>query len=276
MKSIKEIIGLKIISIAEGTQVGTVKDLVLNPAGGLLDFFIIDKQTDSIGARTKAIAFKDIQGLGEFAITIPDQKVIQNIISNSQVLELIDQNVKVIGAKVLTIKGTIIGEVTEIYFDEETGKINKCVYEDKTKEQKEINAESIVTYGENLLIVNDGSRQNKSFGQEAVIEDKLPPQIQAQEVQEVQEVQEEQEIPAPPGITEAAATSDSAENSPNDGFNLFEQRQLQYFVGKKVVRNIKLDNGDILPIGQIITSDTIGKIKTRATLMEVTSHLEKG
>lgn len=59
------------------------------------------------------------------------------------------------------------------------------------------------------------------------------------------------------------------------GFNLFEQRQLQYFIGKKVEKDIVLDNAEVLRAGERITPDVVIHITTRSTLMEVTSHLQK-
>jgi len=59
------------------------------------------------------------------------------------------------------------------------------------------------------------------------------------------------------------------------GFNLFEQRQLEYFVGKRVEKDIILDNSDILRVGERITSENASHITTGSTLLEVTSHLQK-
>jgi len=62
---------------------------------------------------------------------------------------------------------------------------------------------------------------------------------------------------------------------PETSFNLFEQRQLQYFIGKKVEKDIVLDNAEVLRAGERITPDNVTHITTRSTLMEVTSHLQK-
>jgi len=127
MKPTKEIIGLRIISILDGTQVGLVKDLVLNPQAKSLDFVLVDQPTDIFGA--KFIPFADILGLGEFAMTIPHPGVIQDVAQNIDAQTLLKQDIRVIGTKVLTKKGQLIGEVTEILIDEETGKIAACVFE---------------------------------------------------------------------------------------------------------------------------------------------------
>ncbi|MDR3287907.1 MAG: PRC-barrel domain-containing protein [Peptococcaceae bacterium] len=319
MKSTKDILGLKLISIADGSQLSAVKELILNPAGGSLDFLVLDKPSDYYGA--KIVAFDDIQGLGEFAVTIADAKLIRDIADNESAANLLAKDVKVIGSKVLTVKGTIIGEVTEVYFNDETGKISKCDYETVAKEQKEIDAASVVTYGKELLIIKEG--QGAPSVKSAAEPAKNPPPVPekaalatpepapapvvsapvtpapaasapatpapAAPVAPAPAVQapaaptptpspavQAPVAPTPTAASTPAAQAPETEDKTKDGFNLFEQRQLMFFLGKKVTKDVKLDNGDVLPAGQLITSDTIGKIKSRPTLMEITSYLEKG
>ena len=249
MKATKEITGLRIISISDGMQVGQVKDFVLNPKSGSLEFFIIDKTADYFGA--KVIAFSDILGLGEFAVTIPGLQVIQDVAQNSAVQELLKQNVKVIGTKVLTKKGQLIGEVKEIFIDEETGKIAFCAFTDSSGETREVSADHIITYGKELLIIES-------------------------EPEEKMAVQKNEDISALSEVTQDPSSfTTEASGETETGFNLFEQRQLQYFVGKTVEKDITLDNGEILSAGEPMTEDVIRKITTRSTLMEITSYLNK-
>ncbi|MDQ7096034.1 PRC-barrel domain-containing protein [Desulfosporosinus sp. PR] len=263
MKPSKEIIGLRIISISDGTQIGVVKDFVLNPQGKTLDFVIVDQPTDYFGA--KIIAFADILGLGEFAITIPHPGVIQDVAQNVEAQKLLNLSTRVIGTKVLTKKGQLIGEVTEILIDEETGRIAKCIFEADGAGQ-EIEAEQVITLGKELLIVEgspalvrEETRQPESvdsdLSQTAAFESELESEPEPDSEPEEEPVSQETEVEA--------------------GFNLFEQRQLQYFIGKGVEKDIILDNGDVLRAGEQITPGMIAFIKTRSTLMEITSHLQK-
>lgn len=138
MKATKIIIGLRVISISDGTQIGVVKDIVLNPQGKSLDFIIIDQPSDYFGA--KVISYADLLGIGEFAITIPNQDVIQDVAQNSEIQNLLKQDIRVIGTKVLTKKGQLIGEVKEVIINEETGRIASCLFE-SDGEMQEIQAE---------------------------------------------------------------------------------------------------------------------------------------
>ncbi|AGA69577.1 hypothetical protein Desdi_2136 [Desulfitobacterium dichloroeliminans LMG P-21439] len=257
MKASAEIKGLRIISISEGTQVGVVKDYILNPQKGSLDFFVVDQPTDYFGA--KVISFADIIGLGEFALTVPNPDVIQSVANSNEAQELIQQGVQVIGTKVLTKKGALIGEVKEILIDEQTGKIAQCVITDNNGDGHQVNGEQIITYGKELLIIEVDPRESVT-------------EVVSQAVSGRIEVVEPKVSEAP--LVAAEEGSASQQNEAPE-FNLFEQRQLQYFVGKTVVQDVELDNGEILHAGEPMTETTIRQITTRSKLMEITSLLHK-
>lgn len=260
MKPTKDIIGLRIISISDGTQVGVVKDFVLNPQKKTLDFLIIDQPTDYFGA--KVIPFADILGLGEFAITIPHLNVIQDVAQNTEVQNLLKQDTRVLETKVLTKKGKLIGEVKEILIDEETGCIAACLFE-ADGQMHEINAEKIITLGKELLII-EGEQvlQSHEIPEQSTKNLSQTPAHSMVPIATVEDSQDLTQEVESVGETEA-------------GFNLFEQRQLQYFIGKKVEKNIILDNGVILKAGESITPEMVTHITTRSNLMEITSHLQK-
>ncbi|MFZ3101330.1 MAG: PRC-barrel domain-containing protein [Desulfitobacteriaceae bacterium] len=253
MKTSKEILGSRIISVAEGTELGHIRDFVLNPQQGTLAFFIMDQVSDYFGA--KIIAFSDILALGDFALTIPNSQVIQDVARNIEAEELLRQDIRVIGTKVLTEKGQFTGEVQEILFDEETGKIACCLYTNSEEEVTQINSRQVITYGKELLII-ESERSAKSPSN--ILEKPL-------------DITKEKSIVITSDRKDPISTVEDVEG----GFNLFEQRQLQYFLNKQVEKDIILDSGETLFTGQQITQEMINKITTRSTLMEITSHLLK-
>lgn len=280
MKPTKEIIGLRVISISDGTQVGSVKDLVLSQQGKSLDFVIIDQPSDYFGA--KVIPFESITGIGEFAMTIPNPEVVEDVAQNNEVQHLLKQDIRVIGTKVLTKKGQLIGEVKEVLINEDTGRIAACVFESEGQMQ-EINAERIITLGKELLIVEAAETvEAKTEPVPAAMADWEParelfpkeeePEARSQDALEESLKQEENNVQEE--ILASVETVETKEEQ-EPGFNLFEQRQLQYFIGKKVDKEIILDNGDVLSAGEYISPAMVTHIKTRSTLMEVTSHLQK-
>lgn len=285
MKPTKEIIGLRIISISDGIQVGVVKDLVLNPQGKTLAFIIVDQPTDYLGA--KVIPFQDILGIGEFAVTVPNPEVVQDVAQNAEAHSLLKQDIRVIGTKVLTKKGHLIGEVQEILIDEETGRIAVCLYE-ADEETHEIGAKQIITLGKELLIIEGVSSISHEEVVELSVDEPIttPDEISlnsesesALELGSVGELDSLKELDFAKELDFVREPDPVIEPEPvvepETGFNLFEQRQLQYFIDKMVEKDIILDNGEILRAGERITPDVVTQIKTRSTLMEVTSHLQK-
>jgi hypothetical protein len=58
-------------------------------------------------------------------------------------------------------------------------------------------------------------------------------------------------------------------------FNLFDRRQMQYLLGKRLSRAVRLENGDVMREGEYITAEMLSLVRTRATLMELTAHIRK-
>ena len=178
------------------------------------------------------------------------------------------QDTRVLGTKVLTKKGQLIGEVTELLIDEETGQIAVCLFETQG-EMHQVGVEEVITLGKELLIV-EGS---PSFPNHQITETTREKKVQAPDVAVPSEetvLTEEVDLATNVDSLEKVAPIEN-----ETSFNLFEQRQLQYFIGKKVEKDIILDNAEVLRAGERITPDIVTHITTRSTLMEVTSHLQK-
>jgi len=286
MKPTKEIIGLRIISIVDGTLVSSVRDIVLNPQTKSLDFIVTEQPIDVFGA--KVIPFSEVSGVGEFAVMIPGPNVLQDVGLNDDAKNLLRQGIKVIGTKVLTKKGQMIGTVTELLIDENTGKVSSCIFE-SNGQVCQVGADQVVTFGKELLIIESvpenldlqaKAQINETPGNEAqapaapapaaAANPVAEPAPAAQAAQPAEPVAEASPEPAAEKKEEGTQTAQPAAN-----FNLFEQRQLQYFIGKKTEIDIALDNGETLRAGEVITPETITRILTKNTLMEISSHLQK-
>ena len=118
MKKVKDIIGLAIISINKGVEVGKVKDIIINAEDGAVDFIVIENDNKSLS--TRIISSSDIVGIGEYAVTIDDDKVIFDISKVPSAINLLQKDIKITGTKVLTRKGRLIGEIGDIFIDNES------------------------------------------------------------------------------------------------------------------------------------------------------------
>ncbi len=157
MKKTKEIIGLPIISISDGTEVGKVKTVIINAEKGAIDYVVVDSGIQILSA--KVIPTEYVLGIGEYALTIENEDAINDISKIPAAIDLLQKNIQVKGTKVLTKKGRLIGEIGDIYINEEdncTIMALEYIADITQKSIRLIPRESIITFGKNLVVVKDG------------------------------------------------------------------------------------------------------------------------
>lgn len=235
MKKTREILGLSLICIAQGTEYGKIKQLLIDPDKAKVKYFIIDDGQWYLGA--KLLPFDEVMGIGTDAVTTGDQ---DNIMPFSQVedaLDLIQREVTIIGAKVYTQKGQYIGEVGEYYINEEDGSIAGCELAGHQGSEM-IPASNIVTYGKGVLVISDNIQgMLKKHPKEPV------------------------------------GAADSEANEQVSGS--FEQKQRQFLLGKKVTKRILNEAGEVLADeGDVITHKLIDRVKAGGKLVELTMNIK--
>ena len=119
MKKTQKILGLPIISISDGLEVGRVKSIIINSDKGAIDYIVVDSGIQIFSARV--IPTEDVLGIGEYALTIENESVITDISRIPEAIQLLQNEIRVKGTKVLTKKGSLIGEIGDIYIDENDG-----------------------------------------------------------------------------------------------------------------------------------------------------------
>jgi uncharacterized protein YrrD len=95
MKKSQEIIGLPVFSIVDGRKIGQVKDLVINPEEGKVDFILVSNGSWYVGARV--LPFKAVLGVGEHAVTTESENHLAQINETSTANSLLQRNIEVKG-----------------------------------------------------------------------------------------------------------------------------------------------------------------------------------
>ncbi|MCX7711351.1 MAG: PRC-barrel domain-containing protein [Clostridia bacterium] len=156
MKKTQEILGLPIISISDGMEVGRVKSIIINADKGAIDYIVVDSGIQILSARV--IPTERILGIGEYALTIENDGSINDISKIPAAINLLQENIQVKGTKVLTKKGRLIGEIGDFFVDEdECCRITGLEYiaDITQKRVRVIPRESVITFGKNLLVVTE-------------------------------------------------------------------------------------------------------------------------
>ncbi len=296
MKKIESILGLPVVDISTGEQTGKVKDVLVNSEKGSLDFVVIGVETENL--ITKVISALDIIGIGEYALTIQTSSVIRELNKTSEAINLMQSNIKVKNTRVMTRKGSLIGLTGDIYVDED----NKCQItgiEFKTDEGMPIigilPAECVITYGKNLIIVDDDSEQQLTDSIEGIEIAVKPDTVMEkaydqtgiyEETEAVENTSDGEGFQDTYGDDQSAATleedygqesdkedeslEEEGDNSSTSAADLFEQRQRQYLVGRKASKTISDNSGEVIVReGMIINNEIIDEAKSKGKLVEL-------
>ncbi len=157
MKRSQEIIGLPVFSIVEGRKIGQVKDLVINPEEGRVEFILVSNGSWYVGARV--LPYKAVMGVGEHAVTTESENLLATINETSTANSLLQRNIEVKGNRVLTNKGNLIGVISEYEIDEITGKVVRLEYKTAQNESliDSVQADDVLTYGADVIVVKEKS-----------------------------------------------------------------------------------------------------------------------
>jgi uncharacterized protein YrrD len=263
MKKSKEIIGSPVISIADGVQIGTIKGLIVNPQQKSVELLLLDEKSG--GPELKGIPFRSAEAVGDFAVTIEDKGVLIDMMKVGILQELIETGVDVIGTKVITKKGKYLGDVNEYAVDTVTGKFAEFYYMSEGKAEKTIMVENVITIGKEVLVVGEEAGVvTENIGENQSGSEKMKENFRSQD----KELSGKENISAagtteqgesPGGNVKTSFTSEM--KSSLDPAGIFVQRQRQSLIGKTLIKDIKLDSGEIIAReNTVVTEELFNKI----------------
>jgi uncharacterized protein YrrD len=161
----KSLIGLPVITVVDGRNINTIKDIVYDGATNQVTAFVVDEKGWFNAA--KIILIQDIKSIGKDAVIIQDEtkiviadhRVDASVAMTANNDNFLDTN------EVVTQSGTKLGKVVDIYFDEATGKleaieVSEGFIKDITSGTKKIEIDEIITVGKENLIVEDITQKN--------------------------------------------------------------------------------------------------------------------
>ncbi|SHE32831.1 Uncharacterized protein YrrD, contains PRC-barrel domain [Desulfofundulus australicus DSM 11792] len=121
MRKSKQFIGMPVISLQEGQQIGVVRGLVVDPEKKAVAALIIEQK--GWFKEQKYIPFNRVHSVGENVITIDRSSNAERGAKLPDIVKLARERTGVTGARIVTENGTLLGHVDEYYVDLETGDI---------------------------------------------------------------------------------------------------------------------------------------------------------
>lgn len=292
MKKSVEIIGLPVISITEGRELGMSKSLLIDAPNGSIAAITIEDEDWYRGV--KLLPYSSVIAIGEDAVTITNSENILTLEDAGDYEAMMDTNIKIIGTKAITKSGTIQGKVVEIYIGD-NGKIEKCEIEGRDGSLSEIVSEQISIFGKQVTVIDsEGEKKTEIIApvetpavaapkaEAPKVEVKEAPKAEAPKAEvkeapkaEVKEapkaeapkaqVKEAPKAEAPKAVDAAAQMADKAT----------EERHRRFLLGKTVTKDIVSATGVVLAkTGDVVTEEILQKVKMANMFIDLSMNVK--
>ena len=159
MKKSVEILGLPVISITEGRELGMSKSLLVDAKNGKIAAITIEDEDWYRGV--KLLPYESVIAIGEDAVTITNSENIITLEDAGDYENMLDEHIRVIGTKAITRSGTIQGKITEMYIGE-GGKIEKCEITAEDGNVSEIASDQISIFGKQVTVIDPEQEEKKT------------------------------------------------------------------------------------------------------------------
>lgn len=149
----KQVKGLAVISIADGTKQGSIESASLDFAAKRIVGFVV---TPSDGAKDSTfVTVADVHALGPDALTLDDASKLSAARAEpkgSAIIDLSDLDKH----KVVTQGGTFVGQVASVEFDEQSFQLTQLEASPGFfKTNKMVPAEQMMSFGGDMIVVAD-------------------------------------------------------------------------------------------------------------------------
>ena len=301
MKKSVEIIGLPVISITEGRELGMSKSLLIDAPNGSVAAITIEDEDWYRGV--KLLPYSSVIAIGEDAVTITNSENILTLEDAGDYEAMMDANIKIIGTKAITKSGTIQGKVVEIYIGD-NGKIEKCEIEGHDGSLSEIVSEQISIFGKQVTVIDSDFEKKteiiapvetpavaapKTEVPKAEIKEAPKAEAPKVEVKEAPKAEtpkiELKEAPktetpkaeAPkPQVKEAPKTEPkTVDAAAQMADKATEERHRRFLLGKTVTKDIVSATGVVLAkTGDVVTEEILQKVKMANMFIDLSMNVK--
>ena len=310
MKKSIEIIGLPVISITEGRELGMSKTLLIDAKNGTIAAITIEDEDWYRGV--KLLPYSSVIAIGEDAVTVTNSENILTLEDAGDYEAMMDANIKIIGTKAITKSGTIQGKVVEIYVGD-NGKIEKCEIEARDGSLSEITSDQISIFGKQVTVIDsDLEKKTELIAPKAPAAAVEAPKAEAKPAEapkseapkaepakaEAPKAEPKQEAkpaepkaapapaPAPkaepkqeakpaPKAEPAKAEAPKADPSIQMADKATEERHRRFLLGKTVTRKITTDSGVVLVNeGDTVTEEVLQKVKIANKFIDLSMNVQ--
>ena len=299
MKKSVEIIGLPVISITEGRELGMSKSLLIDAPNGSVAAITIEDEDWYRGV--KLLPYSSVIAIGEDAVTITNSENILTLEDAGDYEAMMDANIKIIGTKAITKSGTIQGKVVEIYIGD-NGKIEKCEIEGRDGSISEIVSEQISIFGKQVTVIDSDFEKKTEIiapvetpavaapktevpkaeikeapkAEAPKVEVKEAPKAETSKVEEAPKTETPKAEAPKPQVKEAPKTEPkTVDAAAQMADKATEERHRRFLLGKTVTKDIVSATGVVLAkTGDVVTEEILQKVKMANMFIDLSMNVK--
>ena len=152
MYNSKKLMGMPVVSLADGQQLGQVKGFIIHPAKMSIVALLMERQ--GWFKEQPVIPYQHVKNVGQHVVTVDQPQAMAKLSSFPELEALAKNPLPLLKNRVITEEGALLGTVDDFYFDPQSGRllsleIRKGIFWGKTS----LPTEKILTWGKDALIV---------------------------------------------------------------------------------------------------------------------------
>jgi uncharacterized protein YrrD len=121
MRKGKNVVGQSVVTFDEGRKIDSVKDLLIGEANDSIVALLVDE--GGVMSSSRVVPIGAVQSFGRDAVVITSAQFVTSASSDPEVKAIMNRKEQLLGKRVLTDTGDLMGSISDMYFEEETGRI---------------------------------------------------------------------------------------------------------------------------------------------------------
>ncbi|NLJ56124.1 MAG: hypothetical protein GX334_03620 [Firmicutes bacterium] len=151
----KVIKGFPVVSLEDGTLLGRVQDLIINPARKKVEGLAVGEKSFLRGSKPQVIPYEQIYNVGKDVLIIKDKEDTLDTETQTRLEDSRDYSFA--GSTVISSGGDYVAKVQDFTFSEQTGEIESLLLTDarvreKTNKNVYLSIEGVINLGKDYVI----------------------------------------------------------------------------------------------------------------------------
>jgi uncharacterized protein YrrD len=151
MKNARDVVGLPVVELRQGSSPGRVQSLVFNPATRRVEALKV-RERSLLKSRLHQVSFSAVRSFGSDTVTLHS---FDAALEDDQA-HTIETQGKLPGSRLVTVDGNLAGTVDDFSFSTENGElIDLYVALEKTRGQYYLPVTSVENFGSDFIVISD-------------------------------------------------------------------------------------------------------------------------